>query len=216
MNTEKINCDITKDLLPLYVDDVLSRESKNAVEEHLQHCPQCRKIAEGLNASLPNVQALPDTENHFFIQMQKKFRKLSLMRILLAILIVIIIWGLANCYLAIHYRPINPKALPEYIDECLDVVSIGDEYYLHQTDFFAQGEIVLLDCENGEINFYLGENGLRSLGLGRSWMITPKYQRLIDPAVMSEINTVNYCKPDGRVIVTLWKAGDKIHTVYSK
>ena len=48
MNTEKINCDITKDLLPLYVDDVLSRESKNAVEENLQHCPQCRKIAEGL------------------------------------------------------------------------------------------------------------------------------------------------------------------------
>ena len=210
MNTEKINCDITKDLLPLYVDDVLSRESKNAVEEHLQHCPQCRKIAEGLNASLPNVQALPDTENHFFIQMQKKFRKLSLMRILLAILIVIIIWGLANCYLAIHYRPINPKALPEYIDECLDVVSIGDEYYLHQTDFFAQGEIVLLDCENGEINFYLGENGLRSLGLGRSWMITPKYQRLIDPTVMSTVNTINYCKPDGTVIVTLWNAGSEI------
>lgn len=210
MNTEKISCDITKDLLPLYLDDVLSRESKNAVEEHLQLCPQCSKAVEELNAPLPDVQDLSDTGNHFFRQMHKKFRKLSLMRTLLAILIVLIIWGLANCYLAIHYRPINPKALPEYIDECLDVVSIGDEYYLHQTDFFAQGEIVLLDCENGEINFYLGENGLRSLGLGRSWMITPKYQRLIDPTVMSSVNTINYCKPDGTVIVTLWNGVSEI------
>lgn len=125
-------------------------------------------------------------------------------------MIVLIIWGGANFYLAIHYRPINPKALPEYIDECLDVVIIDEEYYLHQTDFFAQGEIVLLDCENGEINFYLGENGLRSLGLGRSWAITPKYQRLIDSSIMSEVKTVNYCKPDGTVIVTIWKSGDKL------
>lgn len=109
-----------------------------------------------------------------------------------------------------HFRPINPKALPEYIDECLDVVLIDDEYYLHQKDFFAQGEIVLLNCENGEINFYLGEQGIRSLGLSRSWSITPKYQRLIDPSVMLEVKTVNYCKPDGTVIVTLWKAGDDI------
>ena len=91
MNTEKISCDITKDLLPLYLDDVLSQESKNAVEEHLQLCPQCSKAVEELNAPLPDVQDLSDTENHFFRQMHKKFRKLSLMRTLLAILIVLII-----------------------------------------------------------------------------------------------------------------------------
>lgn len=214
MNSEKLSCAIAKDLLPLYVDDVLSSESTNAVQEHLKHCAQCSKTATELNTHLPDVQALPDTGNYFFKQMQNKFRKLSLMRTLLIILVFLIIWGGANCYLAMHYRPINPKALPEYIDECLDVVSIGDEYYLHQTDFFAQGEIVLLDCENGEINFYLGENGLRSLGLGRSWAITPKYQRLIDPSVMTKVKTVNYCKPDGTVIVTLWETGDA--TTYLK
>lgn len=210
MNTVKLTCDITKDLLPLYVDDVLSQESKDAVTEHLQQCPHCNKTAEGYNASLLNMQALPDTENHFFKQLQKKFRKWSFFRIMLVLLFAFVLWGCANCYLAIHYRPINPKALPEYIDECIDVVVIDEEYYLHQTDFFAQGEIVLLYCENGEINFYLGENGLRSLGLGRSWVITPKYQRLIDPAVMSEVNTVNYCKPDGTILVTLWKTGDEL------
>ena len=66
------------------------------------------------------------------------------------------------------------------------------------------------------LNFYLGENGLRSLGLGRSWAITPKYQRLIDPSVMTKVKTVNYCKPDGTVIVTLWEAGDELPALYNK
>lgn len=66
------------------------------------------------------------------------------------------------------------------------------------------------NCENGEVNFYLGEQGIRSLGPARSWVITPKYQRLIDPSVMPKVKTVNYCKPDGTVILTLWKTGDDI------
>jgi len=207
---EKINCDIIKDLLPLYVDNVLSPESKTAVEEHLKTCPQCSKEVEELRASLPDEQALSDNENQFFKYLQKKFRKLSFLRILLVLLVVFGLWLAANIYLSTHFRPINPKALPEYIDECLDVALIDNEYYLYQKDFFAQGEIVLLNCENGEVNFYLGEQGIRSLGLARSWAITPKYQRLIDPSVMPEVKTVNYCTPDGTVIVTLWKAGEDI------
>lgn len=207
---EKINCDIIKDLLPLYVDDVLSPESKTAVEEHLQTCPQCSKEVKALKVSLPDEQSLSDNENQFFKNLQKKFRRLSLLRIILVLLVVFSLWLAANIYLSTHFRPINPKALPEYIDECLDVVLIDNEYYLHQKDFFAQGEIVLLNCENGEVNFYLGEQGIRSLGPARSWVITPKYQRLIDPSVMPKVKTVNYCKPNGTVILTLWKTGDDI------
>ena len=36
------NCDIVKDLLPLYADDVCSGESRKAVEEHLNSCPDCK------------------------------------------------------------------------------------------------------------------------------------------------------------------------------
>lgn len=38
----KIHCNIAKDLMPLYMDDVLSEESKAAVEEHLTECEDCR------------------------------------------------------------------------------------------------------------------------------------------------------------------------------
>lgn len=39
----KIHCNIAKDLMPLYIDDVLSEESNKAVEEHLTGCSDCRE-----------------------------------------------------------------------------------------------------------------------------------------------------------------------------
>ena len=38
MNTE---CNIIIDLLPLYVEDMVSPETKQFVEEHLKNCPEC-------------------------------------------------------------------------------------------------------------------------------------------------------------------------------
>lgn len=45
MNNEKkkLDCDIVKDLLPLYYDDVVSETTKNAVKDHLGDCEGCLK-----------------------------------------------------------------------------------------------------------------------------------------------------------------------------
>ena len=37
----KTDCNIIRDLLPLYADDVCSKESRALVDEHLQECPDC-------------------------------------------------------------------------------------------------------------------------------------------------------------------------------
>lgn len=39
-----MNCDIVRDLLPLYEDGLCSEESRRAVEEHLATCGACRKL----------------------------------------------------------------------------------------------------------------------------------------------------------------------------
>ena len=38
------NCNIIKDLLPLYKEDLLSEESKIFVEDHLKTCPECENL----------------------------------------------------------------------------------------------------------------------------------------------------------------------------
>ena len=41
------DCEIIRDLLPLYVDDVCSTETKELVEKHLKNCNECQKNQAG-------------------------------------------------------------------------------------------------------------------------------------------------------------------------
>ena len=56
----KLSCKIIQDLLLLYTDDACSQESRIAVEEHLAHCPACRRHMEALK--LPEAMAEPIPE----------------------------------------------------------------------------------------------------------------------------------------------------------
>lgn len=44
----KISCNIIEDLLPLYVDDMVSEDSRQLVEEHLKECTTCQKMMEDM------------------------------------------------------------------------------------------------------------------------------------------------------------------------
>ena len=46
------NCDLIKDLLPLYADEVCSEESRKAVAEHISGCSSCRSMLEKMNKQL--------------------------------------------------------------------------------------------------------------------------------------------------------------------
>ncbi|MBQ8028037.1 MAG: zf-HC2 domain-containing protein, partial [Clostridia bacterium] len=41
-----MNCNIVKDLIPLYIDGCCSEESERVVEEHLEDCSECKKLFE--------------------------------------------------------------------------------------------------------------------------------------------------------------------------
>lgn len=43
------NCEIIKDLLPLYIDKCCSEESIEAVETHLRECEDCKSVFESMN-----------------------------------------------------------------------------------------------------------------------------------------------------------------------
>lgn len=57
------NCDMIKDLLPLYADDVCSDESRKAVEEHIKDCPDCKSELEKLRK---NVTVSPQNDAAVF------------------------------------------------------------------------------------------------------------------------------------------------------
>jgi len=53
---KKYDCDVVKDLLPLYHDDVCSEKTKEMVAEHLLECVECSAELEQLKE---NLQAVP-------------------------------------------------------------------------------------------------------------------------------------------------------------
>ncbi len=43
-----MNCDVVKDLIPLYIDECCSEESGRIVREHIEGCETCRKLLEDM------------------------------------------------------------------------------------------------------------------------------------------------------------------------
>lgn len=48
----KYECDVVKDLMPLYIDDVLSENSKIFVKDHIDSCEACKKYYEKLSSEI--------------------------------------------------------------------------------------------------------------------------------------------------------------------
>ena len=65
MNTTNGNipCEVIRDLLPLYEDDVLSERSKCVVEEHLSVCEKCRELYHDMQEDLPEITTEEEEES---------------------------------------------------------------------------------------------------------------------------------------------------------
>lgn len=69
---KEIKCTVIQDILPLYVDEVVSDDTKKIVEEHLQLCESCQKEY----LSMKNELAIPaKSKPSLFENFRKKWRK---------------------------------------------------------------------------------------------------------------------------------------------
>lgn len=49
---KEVKCTIIQDVLPLYMDEVVSQDTKEMVDQHLQHCEKCQKEYETMKRKL--------------------------------------------------------------------------------------------------------------------------------------------------------------------
>ena len=69
----KYNCEMIRDLLPLYKDQACSKASADIVEEHLAECSDCTKLLEDMNSF--NIEDAIVKERNEVINTQAKFFK---------------------------------------------------------------------------------------------------------------------------------------------
>lgn len=82
------NCQIIKDLLPLYQEDLLSEESKTFVEDHLKTCPECENLLkEEIKIESKNTKPLDFVEKR--IKKETRYATLAAIALIGSILIFI-------------------------------------------------------------------------------------------------------------------------------
>lgn len=95
---KKIKCTIIQDVLPLYIDEVVSQDTKEMVDEHLQSCDKCQKEYESMKQDL----YIPvENKDSLFNNISKKWRKKKVIVSIISILVTTII--LIGVFLYVFY-----------------------------------------------------------------------------------------------------------------
>ncbi len=73
----KYNCDLIRDLLPLYLDKTASDSSAKAVEEHMYECDECRYLYQGMtkaeNISFKTISKKDEADD--YLSLAKRLRR---------------------------------------------------------------------------------------------------------------------------------------------
>lgn len=87
-----IDCEITRDLLPLYLDNLASSSTRRAVEAHLQDCAQCRYVYEDMKSPLSPIDGAAEREVEYLRlyhrRLKSKKRVIAFLASLLGLLLV--------------------------------------------------------------------------------------------------------------------------------
>ena len=70
----KNECCYVRDVLPLYLEDMVSEETSAFVKEHLEKCPECAKEFEDMKAGKKVEKINNDTQNHLEAEVLKSMK----------------------------------------------------------------------------------------------------------------------------------------------
>ena len=88
-----MKCEIIRDLFPSYIDGLTSKESNQAIDEHLEGCRECRRYLEEMQREIASEELTQEErkKRQKEIQPLRKVRKVNLRKIGIAVLITSII-----------------------------------------------------------------------------------------------------------------------------
>lgn len=181
----KFDCDVIRDLLPLYADNVCSEKTTECVEEHLKYCSECseelRKIKE--------CPIVPEVDEDLQKAVKnagkriKKGKKKTVIETIALVLILVILFGVVGMYRFILYAAEqNHDAFndsSEVFNQICESVSvnlidkkdyendsatlfIGDKYKIEE---FESGDQKLIINKDKYIHFIEHDTGLTVYGM---------------------------------------------------
>lgn len=131
---KKVSCNIIRDMLPLYVDDLVSDDTRAMVEEHFGSCEECCKEVFLLKKDLV-LPANPDLLFEEAKMLLKLKRRMQLKKILTVVVSVLTAVGILA---GIYYWANTKKICVPYEDLQLEFVNNNGYMWFRGTEEYSK------------------------------------------------------------------------------
>lgn len=135
-----MKCEIIRDLLPSYIDELTSGESNREIKEHLKTCPGCRKYLEEMRESIQTPSQIE--ENKKAIKPFKKIKRSIWKAVGATVLVCILVFGAYSLYYGRSWKADSAKVKVKY-EKSGDVATLG---------FFPKDDSIYLQVERESQN----------------------------------------------------------------
>lgn len=142
-----INCNVIKDLIPLYVDDAVSLETRELVEAHIAVCPECQSELETMKKvlALPVCSDLEQEKAGFIQAIQKQLNRKKVKTALISAL------AAALLIIGVYVIMVFPSRVIPYEEGLVSVRDDGGDVWIHFTgksyDGFYGREILKVEID---------------------------------------------------------------------
>lgn len=124
----RISCDTIRDILPLYVDEVVSEDTKKLVSDHLEQCEKCQEKYEKMRSEI----TIPiENTAQPLKEMKKRMKKKTIITVVLSALVVTMIF-----FAVVNLRPVS--------------IEYGSSELYTQQDMDAAIDIILEQIDSWE------------------------------------------------------------------
>jgi len=152
----KIPCEVIKDLLPLYIDELTSEITNKEIEEHVSECKGCSDCLNSMRS--PDVEI--DVEEETKIDLLKKTRKRHRISLIMTGVFVFALAALIFCY---NMFAVTMKINPDYVSSYFEVT--GQTVHVKGNSSDVKVKKVSFEEDNGVIYVdFEGSNSLKGDG----------------------------------------------------
>lgn len=156
----KQECEIVKDLLFSYQDGILSKTSKNFVEEHLKNCENCRKALDDIQNDSVKKKEIKEVD--YFKKVHQMMNHKKTMIFAISLLLILVVTG--NIALFANYSN-NASQVEIYLEsgishETREAVKhyLENENDIQEIQYFSSEDELNQMRENLQENAYLLDN----------------------------------------------------------
>jgi len=162
---KKYDCDVVKDLLPLYLDEVCSEKTKDMVAEHLLECVECSVELEQLKETLQADPVEVEKEKGGLKNLKKRIFQKKVITTIIGIVCACIVFCGIGGYFLFYETPIS------YADMKLSVKKDDTGKF----QLIAEG--TRYSCINSETE-YMGEDENNIYKVGVIYCTSTPYNRM--------------------------------------